>query len=184
VELTAGLCWFSTNRLDLSEWQSGERDLIWKEITNEVEGVLSPRFRKAFFPEFSNDERRYNSLNKKLYRELSEYVHGNARTWAGPDDIRYDERLHREWFEKLETYMVVTTVLLSLRYLQEVDDSAVGKLTPGLRARVGHVPAIAKYLDERLPPGSKAVPAPVATTASVAPAVPGEAANVGVPKTD
>src|SRR5450755_2781684 len=40
VELTAGLCWFSTHRLDLAEWQSGERDLIWKELSNDQEGVL------------------------------------------------------------------------------------------------------------------------------------------------
>jgi hypothetical protein len=179
VELTAGLCWFSTNRLDLAEWQSGERDLIWKEITNEDEGVLSPRFRKAFFPELNNEERRYNGLNKKLYRELSEYVHGNARTWAGPDDIKYDEKLHRAWFEKLETYMVVTMVLLSLRYLQEVEDSAVGELAPNLRSRVGHVSAIAEYLDERLPPAVAAATAP-ATPLATAPATPLAAAPATV----
>jgi hypothetical protein len=149
VELTAGLSWFSTNRLELAEWQSGSRDLIWKEITNEEEGVLSPRFRKAFFPEL-NDERKYNGLNKKLYRELSEYVHGNARTWAGPDDIKYDEQLHQAWFEKLNTYMDVTTVLLSLRYLQEVGDGAVKRLESSLRSRVDPNSAITKYLDDTL----------------------------------
>jgi hypothetical protein len=168
VELTAGLCWFSTNRLDLAEWQSGERDLIWKEITNEDEGVLSPRFRKAFFPEL-NEERKYNGLNKKLYRELSEYVHGNARTWAGQDDIKYDEQLHRAWFDRLGTYMVVTTVLLSLRYLQEVDDTAVGKLAPYLHSRVGHVAPITKYLRERLPPApAPASPAPASAQGGAA----------------
>lgn len=167
VELTASVCWFSTNRLELAEWQSGERDLIWKEITNEQEGVLSPRFRKAFFPEL-REELKYNGLNKKLYRELSEYVHGNARTWAGPDDIKYDEQLHRAWLEKLDTYMVVTTVLLSLRYLQEVGDEGVKKLAPNLNSRVGHVSAITKYLDERLPTPAAAAPAtPVAAGAQV-----------------
>jgi hypothetical protein len=31
-------------------------------------------------------------------------LNGNARTWARPDDIKYDERLHKAWFEKLDTY--------------------------------------------------------------------------------
>jgi hypothetical protein len=159
VELSAGMCWFSSHRLDLAEWQSGQRDLIWKEIANEDEGVLSPRYRKAFFPEL-NEERKYNSLNKTLYRELSEYVHGNARTWAGPDDIKYDEQLHRAWFEKLETYMVITTVMLSLRYLQEIGDGDVERLAPSLRGRVAHVSAITKHLGERLPVRPKAAEAP------------------------
>ncbi len=150
VELTAGVCWFSTNRLELAEWQSGERDLIWKEMTNQDEGVLSPRFRKAFFPELK-EELKYNGLNKKLYRELSEYVHGHASTWAGAENIKFDQKLHQAWFEKLDTYMIVTSVLLSLRYLQEVGDEAVTRLAPKLRSRVGYVSAITKYLDERLP---------------------------------
>jgi hypothetical protein len=83
VELTVGVCWFSTNRLDLAEWQSGERDLIWKEITNQDEGVLSPRFRKAFFPELK-EELKYNGLNKKLYRELSEYCMDMPAHGPGP----------------------------------------------------------------------------------------------------
>jgi hypothetical protein len=164
VELTAGVCWFSTSRLELAEWQSGEGDLIWKDITNPDEGVLSPRFRKAFFPEIK-EELKYNGLNKKLYRELSEYVHGHAKTWGGADDIKYDEKLHKAWFEKIETYMTVTSVLLSLRYLQEVGDAAVAKLAPKLRARVGHVAAIATYLDERAP-----APPPAAATTAAAPA--------------
>jgi hypothetical protein len=168
VELSAGMCWFSTHRLDLAEWQSGERDLIWKEIANEDEGILSPRYRKAFFPEL-NEERKYNSLNKKLYRELSEYVHGNARTWTGPDDIKYDEQLHRSWFEKLETCMVITTVMLSLRYLQEIGDTDVEKLAPILRRRVAHVSAIAKHLEERFPVKAEAVEAVRAKAVEAAP---------------
>ena len=143
VELTAGVCWFSTHRLDLAEWQSGERDLIWKEITNDEEGVLSPRFRKAFFPELT-EERKYNGLS---------------------------------------TYMVVTTVQLSLRYLQKVGDGNIERLAPNLRSRVGHVSAITKYLDERLPapaaaaPGAVPAPVPAPGVAAPgpvpAPAVPG-----------
>jgi hypothetical protein len=174
VELTAGVCWFSANRLDLVEWQSGERDLIWKEITNQDEGVLSARFRKAFFPELK-EELKYNGLNKKLYRELSEYVHGHASTWAGAENVKYDEKLHQAWFEKLDTYMIVTSVLMSLRYLQEVGDEAVRRLAPNLRSRVGHISAITKYLDERLPAPVAAMPASIGASA-VAPATPVAAA--------
>lgn len=178
VELTVGISWFSTRRLELAEWESGERDLIWKDITNPDEGVLSPRFRKAFFPDLK-DERQYNGLNKKLYRELSEYVHGHASTWAGVDDIKYDEKLHRAWFEKLETYMIVTSVLLSLRYLQEVGNEAIAKLAPKLRLRVGHVSAITDYLDEKLPPSAAAVPAAAAAGMQPA-AAPAPATAAGV----
>lgn len=165
VELTAGVCWFSTNRLELAEWQSGERDLIWKEITNQDEGVLSARFRKAFFPELK-EELKYNGLNKKLYRELSEFVHGHASTWGGADNIKYDQKLHQAWLERLDTYMVVTSVLLSLRYLQEIGTDDVARLAPVLRSRVGHVSAITAYLDERLP--TPAAPAPAAGPAPAA----------------
>lgn len=162
VELVAALSWFSTHRLDLAEWQTGERDLIWKDITNPDEGVLSPRYRKAFFPEL-NEERKYNGLFKKLYRELSEYVHGNARTWAGPDDIAFDKSLHEGWLTKLETFLLVTNVLLSLRYLQEIDDEQMERLEPILSSRVSQVAAITKYFEERMPAADAGVLMPEPT---------------------
>jgi hypothetical protein len=134
VELLAALAWFSTSRLDLAEWQSGEKDLIWRDITNPDDGILSPRYRKAFFPELY-EEKRYNSVFKKLYRELSEHVHGNAKTWGAPDDIKFDKRLQDDWLAKLETFILVMHVLLSLRYLQEIAATHVLSLDPILRSR-------------------------------------------------
>ncbi len=152
VELIAGMSWFSSHRLDLAEWQAGEKDLIWREITNQEEGILSPRYRKAFFPEIS-EERKYNGLYAKLYRELSEHVHGNARTWAsGPDDIVFDQNQQNEWLSKLETFTLVMHVILSLRYLQELSNEHLRTLNPVLRARASQVTAILKYFDDRLPP--------------------------------
>jgi hypothetical protein len=153
VELSAGISWFSTHRLDLAEWQTGQFDLVWREITNTDEGILSPRYRKAFFPEFK-EEKKYDSLCKTLYRELSEYVHGNARTWAGPDDIRFDDELQADWLNRLETYLLVATVLFAVRYLQEVSRNDLEKLQPVLRSRVSHVEAIVKYLEEKLQPAA------------------------------
>lgn len=151
VELIAGLSWFSCHRLDLAEWQSGGKDLIWREIINSEEGILSPRYRKAFFPEL-NEERKYNGLYGKLYRELSEHVHGNARTWAsGPDDIAFDDNLHSEWLEKLETFALVMHVLLSLRYLQELSPESLTALELILRSRASQVTALTKFYDDRMP---------------------------------
>lgn len=157
VELIAGVSWFSSHRLDLAEWQTGERDLIWREITNPDEGILSPRYRKAFFPEL-NEERKYNSLYSKLYRELSEHVHGNARTWEAPDNIGFDKALHNQWLEKLQTFMLVMNVLLSLRYLQEIAEEHIRRLEPILRTRVPQVSAVMKFLEDRLPEPVQARP--------------------------
>jgi hypothetical protein len=150
VELVAGMCWFSTHRLDLAEWQTGEKDLVWRDITNPDEGILSPRYRKAFFPEL-RDEKRYNGLNLKLYRELSEHVHGNVRTWSSnPNDIVFDRALHDEWLNKLETFMLVMNVTLSIRYLQEVPSQHLPRLDAILRFRIPQAEAIMKFLDDRL----------------------------------
>jgi hypothetical protein len=150
IELIAGLSWFSTHRLDLAEWQSGEKDLIWREITNQEEGVLSPRYRKAFFPEL-NEERRYGGLYAKLYRELSEYVHGNANTWtSGSDEISFNQSLHTGWLQKFETFALVVHVLLSLRYLQEISAENLASLEPALRGRAPQVTALTKFFDDRL----------------------------------
>ena len=113
---------------------------------------------EGLFPPELNEERKYNGLYAKLYRELSEHVHGNARTWAsGPDDIVFDQNQQNEWLSKLETFTLVMHVILSLRYLQEISNEHLTTLNPVLRTRASQVTAIIKYFDDRLP----AHPAPV-----------------------
>ena len=71
---------FSTNRLDSADWQRGVFDISWARLIDSDQGVLSPRYANAFFPELKADIEEYREQAKTLYRTLSEFVHGNQYT--------------------------------------------------------------------------------------------------------
>jgi hypothetical protein len=85
LELSLASVHFSTNRLELAEWLGGVRDVHWASLSDSEQGVLSPRYAKAFFPELSESVLIYNAIGRKIYRELSEFVHGNHHTWGISD---------------------------------------------------------------------------------------------------
>src|SRR5579872_7226888 len=82
LELSLASVHFSVNRLDLAEWLQGNRDVNWASLIDAEQGVLSSRYTAAFFPELRDSVRAYNSIGSKIYRELSEFVHGNHHTWG------------------------------------------------------------------------------------------------------
>lgn len=125
----------------------GGKDLIWRDITNPEEGILSPRYRKAFFPEL-RDEKKYNGLYQKLYRELSEYVHGNALT-VDTANIIFSQKKHDGMLDKFNTYITVAHVILGTRYLQEISNQGIAALDPTLRLRASQIESFIAYLDDK-----------------------------------
>lgn len=83
LELGLGAIHFSVNKMQHKEWINGstEGDIKWSSINNPDTGVFSSRFALAFFPELKPHISTYREIAKTIYRELSQYVHGNNETW-------------------------------------------------------------------------------------------------------
>ncbi|PVH23855.1 hypothetical protein [Sphingobacterium corticibacter] len=80
-ELALGSIQFSVNKLEFLEWQMGKQDVKWVKIIDEDNGLISKRYFDIFFPELTALCNNYNSSSKRVYRKLSEFVHGNNGTW-------------------------------------------------------------------------------------------------------
>ncbi|MBI9036384.1 MAG: hypothetical protein JEZ03_18130, partial [Bacteroidales bacterium] len=145
LEMGLGAAYFSVHKLELQEWLVGTADIKWSSLTDENNGVLSPRFAKAFFIEFEKDINSYLIKAKKVYRQLSEYVHGNNETWeACSIKISYDEKLLNFYFESINLVSEIILFVLSCRYLKSFSKEAVESLE-FLPEEMNHISYIREY---------------------------------------
>lgn len=146
-ELSMGLVYFSVNRLHFVEWQQGETDIKWSELLSADDGVLSKRYCKAFFPDLVEYSAAYQSIAKSLYRELSEFVHGNPQTWSSiTPNLQYKQSIVTKWFEKFDILIDLAWFTLSLRFAKELKPDELFKIEEGLSSHLGHIEPIRDVL--------------------------------------
>lgn len=88
LEMGLGVIYFSLNKLVHHEWLLGKGDIIWSQLIDIDNGVLSTRVKKVFLDDSFNIME-LNNLARETYRELSEFVHGNQSTFS-PDNLFID----------------------------------------------------------------------------------------------
>lgn len=104
-------------RYRLWKQESGYSDISWASILDADDGIYSKRFSDAFFPELRDELNHYKGLTKKVYRECSEFVHGNHHTiHKVPERIAYDDDLFKSWHEKANIIFEILFFTLNLRY--------------------------------------------------------------------
>ena len=109
---------FSANEYSLRMWMQGSQDIVWQNLISAETGVFSTNFLKAFNPATSEYAKQYRTLAEKVYRECSEYVHGNAHTHESlPDQIVFIEKIFSDWHLKTENIALCVNFALSSRYL-------------------------------------------------------------------
>jgi len=147
-EMGLGLIYFSINKLEHNEWLNGDNDIKWAKLINEDDGVLSKRFSKAFFYEFEEIVNEYNGKAKKVYREMSEYVHGNSDTWQESGlSLKYNEELKNKYFELFKEVSEILLFVLNCRYLKSFNEEQVDSISEFLLEDLGHIAAIRKFLN-------------------------------------
>lgn len=147
LELSLASIHFSANRLELAEWLKGSRDVKWSGLMDPDNGVLSTRYADAFFPELRTSVRNYNAIASKVYRELSEYVHGNQHTWGGrTDNIAFDKDLQSRWFAHFSAASTAVTYALSLRFLKDLRTEDVIAVSEIVNDCLGHLEPIRDFL--------------------------------------
>ena len=135
LERTLVAILFSANEIELNLWKIGERDTYWNEVagvdknTKEVQGVFSPKFCKAFFPELKNEVPPFHAITLKVYRECSEFVHGNKIVIDRiPNELEYSKDLFYEWNTKANTIKRIILFSFCLRYLKHLKEEDVAKV--------------------------------------------------------
>ncbi len=143
LELLFGAIYFSAHKLDYLEWENGTRDLTWQTVIDENSGVISKRFSNAFFPELSIYVEMQHKLAKALYRQLSEFVHGNYSTWNRQNPkLSINEKLIEDYKHKFDSISSLAHFLLSLRYLKEVEKEKLYKIESHVMDKLQHIAEI------------------------------------------
>lgn len=129
-ELGLGSVHFSVHKLEHKEWLAGSGDIKWSKIIDADNGVLSDRFFLAFFPKVCEHAREYNSRAKTIYRNLSEYVHGNSETWKECGLIlERNPALEKKYFSCFSEVSEILLFLIFCRYANEFKDGQVEDLS-------------------------------------------------------
>lgn len=149
-ELSLCAILFSANELHLRTWLKGVRDLNWAAIVDKDAGVLSTTFLHVFFEEVSGYASQYRAIAETVYRECSEFVHGNANTQGAlPADVRYSASAFKAWHEKAKNMRLVLSFALCARYLKFLDAASMTKLEGFIGDQLGHVAAIREFFDRQ-----------------------------------
>lgn len=134
---------FSANEMDLRLWHRGERDTYWQEIIDENNGIFSNKFCRAFFPELKDERIHFQRIAQKVYRECSEYVHGNLGVQSKiPESLGFDEFLFNEWHAKADVMKRVISFCFCLRYLPQLNRDKLRLIESNTLDQLGHISGI------------------------------------------
>ena len=120
-EMALGAVYFSIDKLEHFEWLKGKADIKWARLIDKENGVLSVRFTNAFFQDLSPFTSDYNERASKVYRTLSEFVHGNNETWSKSGiHLKSNDDLIIHFFSLLVEISDIISFVLSCRYLKSI----------------------------------------------------------------
>lgn len=143
LELCLASVQWSANERELREWRLGKRDSNWGALGDQENGVLSKQFVRLFSEGLADEASHYRGAAVAVYRECSEYVHGNAHTHRDiPASLVFHESSFNTWMSKGSVVRLVMTFVLAARYLEDLDSASRQRLESTLLDHLGHSVAV------------------------------------------
>ena len=152
--------YLSASEIELRTWISNERDTYWTELVgvesnsqssnnnNPTTGIFSMKFTKAFFQELNEERIQMLALTKKVYRECSEYVHGNPLAIGNiPEALDYEKQILKEWLDKAETVKRCVLYVVFLRYARSFSNDDFDKVKDIFLDEFKSLKPIKQYID-------------------------------------
>lgn len=139
LERTLMGVYLSASEVELRTWLAGNRDTYWSELIgsddeekakkyevdqNVNKGLYSLKFTKAFFKEFADVCKTHRGVAKMVYRECSEYVHGNPHVLdAIGQTIDFSEALAAKWNDCADTVARCILYAFMMRYWNTLEEN-------------------------------------------------------------
>ena len=140
IEQICRFIYLSTNEFHLRLWKLGLKDVSWTSLVDDENGLFSKIFIRAFYEEVENEGKHMKSISSKLYRETSEFIHGNfLKISAMPEKIDFDEALLKRWLDSVETTKLVTLFLLLVRFSKDLDSEELGAIEVMAKEELGGI---------------------------------------------
>lgn len=129
LEQICRFIYLSTNELHLRLWKLGLRDISWGSLTDKENGIFSTVFIRAFFPEVEAEGEHISKVASKLYRESSEFIHGNFnKISAIPNSIEFNPDLLERWIGFMETGRFIALFLIFMRFSKDIGRESIHKV--------------------------------------------------------
>lgn len=139
-ELMLATVQFSAHEIDYRLWAKDSKDINWGSLKDSQNGVFASNFIRAFNPDFSDCGKQYLAIAEAVYRECSEFVHGNAGTHAVlPSDITFKKEAFFSWHDKATTMRLAIIFAFSARYLNYVTKEATNLMEPIITDAIGNL---------------------------------------------
>lgn len=146
-ELYLAAAEFSANLRYFRKWELGQEDIYWSRLSDPESGVLSKNYCSLFFSEIADEAPQFGKLATTVYRECSEFVHGNPKaTSTLPDTIQFKKETVIDWANKLDSMCLVISFIFSARYLVELPIAKRERTKEYLLAQLGHIEPIREIL--------------------------------------
>lgn len=128
LERTLAAILLSANELKYRQWVGGS-DLTWSAINGDESGVFSTSFVKAFLPDAKDEAAFLQRMASAVYRECSEYVHGNYSIASiSQPIIKLDEEALGLWLEKFDVVQHVIFNAFAIRFCEELKNSPESRI--------------------------------------------------------
>lgn len=149
LELSLCSILFSAHEIDTRLWLRGKKDASWKSINCENTGVFSRYFVGAFFEEMTDHCDQYRTLASKLYRECSEYVHGNWQSFSEMNhQIAYNANSLETWADRADTARLLVKFAFVCRYIKNAPRDTKDELEAMVLEDFGTIPAVQAIFEE------------------------------------
>lgn len=146
LELTLSVVHFSANELNFRIWQRNQGDIKWNNLINLETGVFSKSFIEAFYEDLADEAPHYYAIAGNVYRECSEYVHGNAYTHGIlSDKLEFINDVFFDWHKKAKSIRLVVSFALSVRYLNFLSQHDKELIEPIIIDELGHISVIRDF---------------------------------------
>ena len=142
-ELGTSAIFFSAYRIKLRNWFTGQQDVNWKATADEETGLFSNQFISPFTKELAKNAKQYREIASRVFRELSEYVHGNFGTFQNSDEThKIDNDIVKVWFERCEAVQICLLYSYACRYLGTENQKFRDEVEHIFIDRLGHLSGI------------------------------------------
>jgi len=140
LEQICRFIYLSTNELHLRHWKLGLRDISWGSLVDKENGIFSKIFIRAFYSEVESEGDHLITIASKLYRESSEFIHGNFNKIEElPSSIEFNTSLLERWIDFMETSKFLALFLLFMRFSKDIESHDLSKIEDMAKEELGGI---------------------------------------------
>lgn len=143
LEYTLFAVMLSSHELNYRLWKAHRKDENWSETIHAETGVYGSVFIQAFAPELDGHRASLQTLARNVYRECSEYVHGNYEVMQDtPLQLEYRETFFNNFLDKADSVAYLITFALTIRFWDALKDDFLAAMETPIMSYLGTIPEI------------------------------------------